>query len=434
MPTRLTTTSRHFWEDLRKFLARRSQRGQDTAEAVRQIMARVQQEGDAALFDLTRQFERFELTPENIRVTPEEMANALALCAPELMRSLKLAAARIRTYSERQMPCDERFTDELGVTLGWKWTPIDSVGLYVPGGTAAYPSSVLMNAIPAQVAGVKRLAMVVPTPGGTITPAVLAAAHVAGIEEIYRVGGAQAIAALTYGTETIAPVDKIVGPGNAYVTEAKRQVFGQVGIDMIAGPSEVLIVADEQNAPEWIAIDLLSQAEHDEMAQAILVTDHSSFAAKVERAIQQQLKALPRAAIAGAAWDNYGAVMLVRDWQEAVDLVNYIAPEHLELALDEPSRLEPHIRHAGAIFLGRYTPEAVGDYVAGPSHVLPTSRTARFTSGLSVFDFMKRTSLISCTPEAFNKLGQYGEVLAYTEGLQAHARSFFVRKKEDVPA
>ncbi len=434
MVHKFSTTSRYFWEEFEPFLCMRDKSEADVCEAVRAIISRVREQGNEALFDLTRRFDRCELDAQTMRIAPQEIANALSLCAPELMKSLKTAAARIRSYSERQLPFDERYTDDTGMTLGWKWTPIDAVGLYVPGGRAAYPSSVLMNAVPAAVAGVKRLVMCVPAPDGQIAPAVLAAAHVAGVEEIYRVGGAQAVAALAYGTETITPVDKIVGPGNAYVAEAKRQVFGRVGIDMIAGPSEVVVVADGENDPEWVAADLLSQAEHDEMAQSILITDNANFISKVEKAVEQQLATLPRAAIAGAAWENFGAMILVRDWDEAAELVNLMAPEHVELLIPEPMKLEQSIRNAGAIFLGTHTPEAIGDYIAGPSHVLPTSRTARFSSGLSVFDFIKRTSLIGCTPEAFKKLGMYGEVLAYTEGLQAHARALFIRKNETIPA
>jgi histidinol dehydrogenase len=434
MVHKLSTTSRKFWEELHQFMRLREAREMDVSASVASIMSRVVREGDPALVALTREFDRCEITSENMRVSPQEVATALSLVAPELIKSLKFAASRIRAYSERQLPADERYTDEMGVMLGWKWTAIDSVGLYVPGGKAAYPSSVLMNAIPAAVAGVKRLAMVVPTPDGIVSNAVLAAAHIAGIDEIYRIGGAQAVAALAYGTQTIAPVDKIVGPGNAYVAEAKRQVFGRVGIDMIAGPSEIVVVADANSDPAWVAIDLLSQAEHDEMAQSILITDNSNFATRVEKALHQQLSTMNRVNIAHASWEHYGGIILVRDWIEAADVINAIAPEHVELCIDKPAQLEPYIRHAGAIFLGNHTPEAIGDYVAGPSHVLPTSRTARFSSGLSVFDFIKRTSLISCTPDAFARLGQFGEVLAYTEGLHAHARSMFIRKTETVPA
>ncbi len=386
-------------------------------------------EGEKALLAYTKQFDRFEATAENIKVTPQEIANALSLCSPELITSLKVAAKRIRDYSQRQMPADLNYTDEQGVRLGHRWTPIESVGIYVPGGLAAYPSSVLMNAVPAKVAGVARLVMVVPAPDGKLNPSLLAAAHVAGIEEIYKIGGAQAIAALAYGTESIAPVDKIVGPGNAYVSEAKRQVFGKVGIDMIAGPSEILVIADNNNNPAWIAADLLSQAEHDVMAQSVLITDDAKFAHAVEAQVKQILNTLPRREIAEASWEKYGAVILVRDWQQACDIANVLAPEHVELAVENPEALLPNIRHAGAIFLGRHTPEAIGDYVAGPSHVLPTSRTARFSSGLSVFDFLKRTSLIGCSPESLAKISDYAEVLAVTEGLDAHALSVTLRRK-----
>lgn len=427
MVTRLSTTSRTFLEEFNQFLRLRDQEKDDISSGVASIIARVRAEGDEALLDYTRRYDRFEMEPEELRVSTQEVAQAVSLCSPELMRSLKIAAARIRAYSEKQLPKDELYTDELGVKLGWKWTAVDAVGLYVPGGKASYPSSVLMNAVPALVAGVRRLAMVVPAPDGQLNPAVLAAAHVAGIEEIYRVGGAHAVAALAYGTRTIAPVDKIVGPGNAFVAEAKRQVFGQVGIDMIAGPSEILVVSDDANPPEWIAADLLSQSEHDEMAQSVLVTVDGNYAARVEKAVQAQLEQLPRKTIAAAAWEKYGAIILVRNADELAYVVNAIAPEHLELAIDDIDDVLPLIKHAGAIFMGRHTPEAIGDYMAGPSHVLPTSRSARFSSGLSVFDFIKRTSLIGCTQGAFRQLSLYGEVLATTEGLDAHALSMTVR-------
>lgn len=428
MPTRLTTQQPDFDAALSRLLSMRDTQVQQVGDVVRGIIERVRSEGDAALLEFTTRFDRFEATHDAIRVTPQDMANALSLCQPELMTSLKIAAKRIREYSERQMPADLDYTDELGVRLGHRWSPLDAVGLYVPGGLAAYPSSVLMNAIPAKVAGVARLVMVVPAPDGNLNPSLLAAAHVAGIEEIYKIGGAQAVAALAYGTQTIAPVDKIVGPGNSYVAEAKRQVFGKVGIDMIAGPSEILVLADNQNNPVWIAADLLSQAEHDKEAQSILVTDDAAFASAVEAEVEKLLETLPRRDIAQASWKNYGAVIVVESWEEACAIANRIAAEHLEIAVEQPERFIPHIVHAGAIFLGRHTPEAVGDYIAGPSHVLPTSRTARFSSGLSVFDFIKRTSLIGCSADALSKLSGYVDVLAYTEGLQAHGLSVTVRR------
>lgn len=429
MPVRLKTSQADFSKAFARLLASRETEGTGVSDAVRGIIAAVKEKGDSALFAYTRQFDRFDAPEKNIRVTPEETANAVSLCTPELMRSLKVAAARIRDYSQRQMPQNMDYTDSEGIRLGHRWTPLDSVGLYVPGGQAAYPSSVLMNAVPAKVAGVGQLVMVVPAPDGKLSPVVLAAAHVASVDAIYKVGGAQAVAALAYGTQTIPAVDKIVGPGNAYVAEAKRQVFGKVGIDMIAGPSEILVLADGKNDPAWIAADLLSQAEHDKDAQSILITDDAVFADAVEGQVAQFLGTLPRADIARASWEKFGAVIVVDDWTQACELANTIAPEHLELAVENPETLLAYIRHAGAIFLGRHTPEAIGDYIAGPSHVLPTSRTARFASGLSVFDFLKRTSLVGCIPEAFDKIGHYVETLAQHEGLGAHALSVTVRKK-----
>jgi len=428
MPVRLSTAQPDFAAQFEHFLASRDEGTSHVAGVVSSIIAEVKTRGDAALFEYTTKFDRFQASAEAIMVTDREIANALGLVTPELMRSLKEAAARISSYSQHQMPHDLNYTDDAGVALGHRWNAIDAVGLYVPGGLAAYPSSVLMNAVPAKVAGVKRLAMVVPAPEGGLSPAVLAAAHVAGVDEIYKIGGAQAVAALAYGTKTIAPVDKIVGPGNAYVAEAKRQVFGKVGIDMIAGPSEILVIADKHNNPDWIAADLLSQAEHDELAQSILITDDEGFAHAVEKAVEKALATLPRANIAGASWSNHGAVLLVKNLDEACELANAIAAEHVELAIENPESLVPDIRHAGAIFLGRHTPEAIGDYVAGPSHVLPTSRTARFSSGLSVFDFLKRTSLIGCTADSLAKLSDWAEVLAVNEGLDAHALSVTIRR------
>ncbi len=424
----LSASSSNFSAELSALLSAREENSGNVAGDVSAIIAEVQKQGDAALIRTTSHFDRHTLTTESMRVTEREIANALSLCSPELMKSLKIAASRIRAYSEKQMPEDLEYIDETGTTLGHRWSAIDAVGLYVPGGTAAYPSSVLMNAIPAKVAGCKRLVMVVPCPDGVLNSAVLAAAHVAGIDEIYKIGGAQAVAALAYGTETIKPVDKIVGPGNAYVAEAKRQVFGKVGIDMIAGPSEILIISDNTSNPAWVAADLLSQAEHDTLAQSILITNDAAFAKKVEAEIEKTLKTLPREKIARASWEKYGAIITAQNWQQACDIANDIAPEHLELMTENASELAGNIRHAGAIFIGRYTPEAAGDYIAGPSHVLPTSRTARFSSGLSVFDFLKRSSIISCTQTSFEAIRQYGEVLAHTEGLGAHELSLNVRK------
>jgi len=429
MPLKLDIRQPDFTLAFKQFLTMRESGEQQVSSVVADIIAQVKNGGNKALLALTQKFDRFEATAATILVTPQEIAHALSLCSPELMRSLKAAAARIYSYSEKQLPQDLDYTDAEGVRLGHRWTALESVGLYVPGGTASYPSSVLMNAMPAKVAGVGRLVIMVPAPDGKLNPALLAAAHVAGVDEIYKIGGAQAVAALVYGTETILPVDKIVGPGNAYVAEAKRQVFGKVGIDMIAGPSEILVIADNKNNPAWIAADLLSQAEHDVLAQSVLITDDGKFADAVCAQIEEMLKTLPRREIAEKSWQRFGAVILVENMEQACAISNTIAPEHLELAVENPESLLSIIAHAGAIFLGRYTPEAIGDYVAGPSHVLPTSRTARFSSGLSVFDFLKRTSLIGCTPDALAKIGEYAEVLAQTEGLDAHGLSVSIRKK-----
>jgi histidinol dehydrogenase len=394
---------------------------------VREVIERVRREGDAALLDYTERFDRQTLTPETMRVTHDEISAAVAQTPKELRDALNLAARRIETFHRAQLPRDIELTDDTGAITGLRWGPLDAAGLYVPGGKASYPSSVLMNAIPAKVAGVRRIAMAVPAPDGVLNPLVLAAAAEAGVTEIYRIGGAQAVAALAYGTATIRPVDRIVGPGNAYVAEAKRQVFGQVGIDSIAGPSEVLIIADDANNPTHIAMDLLAQAEHDEDAQAILITTSGALAASVESAVDELLTKLPRTAIAGASWHRHGAIILVRDWEEAVDLANRIAPEHLQLMLAEPDLIFNQIRHAGAIFLGKNTPEAMGDYIAGPNHVLPTSGTARFASGLSVHDFMKRTTWVSLPHRALEALGPAAIALAEAEGLTAHAGSVAVR-------
>lgn len=428
MVAKLHITDRNFAGQFERFLKQRSVNTGQVTKTVADIIADVRERGDAALLGYTQTFDRFPATLATLKVAIEDITRAISLCTPELMASLKMAAKRIADYSEKQMPSDFNYVDGGGVRLGQRWNAIDAVGLYVPGGLAAYPSSVLMNAVPAKVAGVNRLVMVVPAPEGKLNPAVLAAAHVAGVDEIYKIGGAQAIAALAYGTQTIEPVDKIVGPGNAYVAEAKRQVFGKVGIDMIAGPSEVVVIADARSPPTWIAADLLSQAEHDADAQSILITDDAEFGGRVEQEITRLLASLPRRDIATASWEAHGAIIVVQEWQEACALVNALAPEHVQLAVEEPQALLPHIKHAGAIFLGRYTPEAVGDYMAGPSHVLPTSGTARFSSGLSVFDFLKRSSLIGCTPQALANISRYAETMAEAEGLTAHALSLSLRR------
>ena len=427
MPLRLDSQSPDFAARFRAFLAVKREAAQDVETSVRNIIAEVKAYGDRAVQQLTLEFDRLDLAKVGMRVTAQEIEAAAKLCEPQALAALKLARDRIEAYHLRQKPKDERFTDALGVEMGAKWTAIEAVGLYVPGGTAAYPSSVLMNAVPAKVAGCARLVMVVPSPDGKLSPLVLAAAKLAGVDEIYRIGGAQAVAALAYGTETIQPVAKIVGPGNAYVAAAKRLVFGQVGIDMIAGPSEVLILADETGNPDWIAADLLAQAEHDASAQSILITDDAALADQVEQAVDSQLKTLPRAKVAGASWRDFGAIILVPKLADAVALVDQLAPEHLEIAAADAEALVPKIRNAGAIFIGAYTPEAIGDYVAGSNHVLPTARSARFSSGLGVLDFMKRTSLLKCGPEQLRALGPAAIALGEAEGLSAHARSVAIR-------
>ena len=396
-------------------------------EAVAGILADVRARGDEAVLALTARFDRLDLTPETMAVSAAEVDGAVAAVPDAQRGALETAAARIRAYHERQRPEDADWTDEAGVRLGWRWTPVDAAGLYAPGGLASYPSSVLMNAIPASVAGVPRLALCVPAPDGRLNPLVLAAARLGGVTEIYRIGGAQAIGALAYGTATVAPVDVITGPGNAYVAAAKRQVFGRVGIDSIAGPSEVLVVADAENDPDWIALDLLSQAEHDESAQSILITDDAAFGDAVAEAVARRLETLERRAIAGASWDGAGAIVTVGSLDEAAALANRLAPEHLELMVAEPRALAAHIRHAGAMFLGRWTPEAVGDYVGGPNHVLPTARAARHASGLSVLHFMKRTTMLECSPGALGRIGEAAEALAQAEGLEAHGLSVRAR-------
>ncbi|MGY2048682.1 histidinol dehydrogenase [Methylobacterium sp. JK268] len=426
---RLDSRDPTFDADFARLLSAKREVAEDVDEAVRAIIAAVVAQGDDALVAYTRRFDGYgaEFTAGTLRVTAEEVDAAVAAAPREALEALHLARERIETYHRAQIPADHRETDALGVTLGWRWTALDSVGLYVPGGTASYPSSVLMNAIPAKVAGVGRVAMVVPTPGGITNPLVLAAARLAGVDEIFRVGGAQAVAALAYGTATIAPVAKIVGPGNAYVAAAKRRVFGQVGIDMIAGPSEVLILADGEANPDWVAADLLAQAEHDPAAQAILITDSDDLAGSVARAVEGQLATLPRAEIARASWRDYGAILRVSTLAEAIPLVDRLAPEHLEIEARDAEALAARVRNAGAIFLGAHTPEAIGDYVGGPNHVLPTARSARFSSGLGVLDFMKRTSVLSCSPEALRALGPAAVTLGRAEGLDGHARSVAIR-------
>jgi histidinol dehydrogenase len=426
MPIRLDARSADFPAKFRAFLDAKREVSADVEQAVRAIISDVVARGDAALIELTKRFDRVDLT-NSLRVTPAELDAATAACDREALAALRLARDRIEAYHKRQLPKDDSWTDPLGVELGHRWTAIEAVGLYVPGGTAAYPSSVLMNAVPAKVAGCPRIVMVVPAPDGKLNPLVLAAAKLAGIDEIYRVGGAQAVAALAYGTETIAPVAKIVGPGNAYVAAAKRLVFGRVGIDMIAGPSEVLIIADKDANPEWIAADLLAQAEHDTAAQSILITDDAGLADSVARAVDGQLKTLPRAEVASASWRDFGAIILVGKLDDAIPLTDAIAPEHLEIETHDPDVLGNKVRNAGAIFLGSHTPEAVGDYVAGSNHVLPTARSARFSSGLGVLDFMKRTSILRLDPEALARLGPSAIALGKAEGLDAHARSVAMR-------
>jgi len=427
MARRLDARAPDFARAFNALLSANRETDEDVTVSVRAIVADVRKRGDAALIELTQRFDKTSLSTVTLRVSSSEIEAARSQVTAPQQAALVTAAKRIDTYHRRQMPKDESFTDDTGATLGWRWTPLDSVGLYVPGGTASYPSSVLMNAIPARVAGVARVVMVTPASGGTISPLVLEAARQAGVGEIYRIGGAQAIAALAFGTETIAPVDKIVGPGNAYVAAAKREVFGRVGIDSIAGPSEILVVADAANDAEWIAADLLSQAEHDASSQSILITDNADFAAKVEAAVERALALLPRKEIAGASWRDHGAVIVVAKLEDAAALVDRIAPEHLEIATADPQILLSRVRHAGAIFLGRHTPEAMGDYIAGPNHVLPTARTARFSSGLSVLDFMKRTSLLCCDARSIAALGPVAIELAQAEGLEAHARSIAAR-------
>jgi histidinol dehydrogenase len=427
MPIRLDTRQDDFEARFIELLSMKREVSHDVEQTVRAIVEDVRTRGDEALIELSQKFDNIDLNERGIKVSAEEIEQAVEQADPKVVEALEFAARRIQDHHKRHKPMSERYTDDIGVEIGQRWLPMEAAGLYVPGGTAAYPSSVLMNAIPAKVAGVERLAMVVPMPGGKISPMVLAAARIAGVDEIYRVGGAQAIAALAYGTKTIAPVSVIVGPGNAYVAAAKRLVYGTVGIDMIAGPSEVLIVADKENNPDWMAIDLLAQAEHDRSAQSILITDDKDFAERVEQAVQTQLKTLSRQDIARESWENFGAIILVETLQDAVPLCNRLAAEHLEIATGDPDALAEQITNAGAIFLGRYTPEVIGDYVAGTNHVLPTARSARFSSALGVIDFMKRTSLLKCNAASLRALAPAAVALGEAEGLTAHARSASIR-------
>jgi histidinol dehydrogenase len=429
-PLRLDSQDETFDADFTALLGAKREEAADVRAVAEKIVEDVRKHGDLSLCAHTQKLDKVEVIPNTLRITQDELDAALEETDPDVLDALDLAATRIQSHHERQLPQDDRYTDDLGVTLGSRWTPLDAVGLYVPGGTASYPSSVLMNAIPAKVAGVDRLVMVVPTPNGQINPAVLAAAQRGGVDEIYRVGGAQAVAALAYGTGTIAPVAKIVGPGNAYVAAAKRAVFGTVGIDMIAGPSEVLVIADDTANPQWVAADLLAQAEHDMAAQSIVITLDPLLADAIAKAVHDQLATLERSAIAGASWSDYGAIIQVENREQAVELANRVAAEHLELAVRDPEEMMKDIRHAGAIFLGHHTPEAIGDYVGGSNHVLPTARSARFSSGLSVLDFMKRSSVLSCTAEALAALGPSAITLAKTEGLTAHARSVAIRSNQ----
>lgn len=429
MPVFLDASDVGFEAAFTQLLTAKREDSPDVDTVVADIIHHVRARGDEALIEYTEKFDRMTLRPDILRLTEAELDAQVALVSPKERDALEVAAERIRRYHEKQKPKDEMWREANGAELGWRWTPVSAAGLYVPGGLASYPSSVLMNAIPASVAGVERLVITVPTPDAAINPLVMLAAQLSGVQEIYRIGGAQAIAALAYGTQTIKPVDKITGPGNAFVAAAKRRVFGKVGIDMIAGPSEILIIADAENDPDWIALDLLSQAEHDESAQSILITTDITFGQKVQGAVERRLKTLARRDIAGASWRDYGAIITVPDLKMAAELSDRIAPEHLELCVADPKRLSEDITHAGAIFLGAWTPEAIGDYVGGPNHVLPTARSARFSSGLSVLDFMKRTTLASMSPEALKEIGPSAETLAASESLEAHGLSVTARLK-----
>lgn len=427
MVKRLNASSPDFEQDFRALLATKREVSEDVDQSVRAIIADVIARGDDAVIEYTKRFDQFELVQSDLRISESEINAAEQSCSKDALTALHVAHDRIKSHHKRQLPSDDRYTDALGVTLGHRWTAVEAVGLYVPGGTASYPSSVLMNAVPALVAGVPRIVMVVPSPKGALNPLVLAAAKIAGVHELYRIGGAQAVAALAYGTATIAPVAKIVGPGNAFVAAAKRRVFGQVGIDMIAGPSEVVILADGHANPDWIAADLLAQAEHDTAAQSILITTSPDLGRAVESAVERQLKTLPRETIARASWNDFGAIIHVKELDDAIALIDRLAPEHLEIETEDAERLASSIRNAGAIFLGAHTPEAIGDYVGGSNHVLPTARSARFSSGLGVLDFMKRTSILSCSPEGLRALAPAAIALAESEGLGAHARSVAIR-------
>lgn len=427
MPQFLDATAPEFEAAFGALLSAKRENSVDVDDVVAEIIADVRARGDQAVIELTARFDRLELTPDTLRFSQDEIEALIAQVPAHERAALELAAARIRDYHARQLPQDQSWTDVHGARLGWRWTPVSAAGLYVPGGLASYPSSVLMNAVPAKVAGVERLAICVPTPDGVANPLVLLAARIAGVDEIYRIGGAQAIAALAYGTQTIAPVDKITGPGNAFVAAAKRRVFGKVGIDMIAGPSEILVIADGDNDPDWLALDLLSQAEHDESAQSILITDSPAMARAVAAAVERYLTTLERREIAAASWRDFGAIITVPDLDTAAALSNRVAPEHLELCVADADALSDKITHAGAIFLGAWTPEAIGDYVGGPNHVLPTARSARFSSGLSVLDFVKRTTLARMSPGALSAIGAAAETLAMSEGLEAHGLSVRAR-------
>jgi len=434
MPVFLDMLASDFEAGFAKLLASKREVSEDVDADVAAIIADVRARGDAALADYSRKFDRVDLATQGIMIERAEIDQAMTACPPEALRALELAHERVLAYHQKQKPADVRFVDALGVELGWRWRAIDAVGLYVPGGAASYPSSVVMNAAPAKVAGCPRIAMVVPTPDGRINPLVLAAARLSGIEEIYRIGGAQAIAALAYGTQTIKPVAKIVGPGNAYFAAAKRRVFGQVGIDMIAGPSEVVVLADSSADPHFAAADLLAQAEHDEAAQSILICDDPNVARAVVASLESQLATLPRARIAGASWRDFGAVIVAPTLKAAVALVNQLAPEHLEIIARDADELCEGVHNAGAIFLGAFTPEAIGDYVGGSNHVLPTARSARFSSGLGVLDFVKRTSLLRCDRRSLEALGPAAVALGEAEGLQAHARSVAMRLQREPAA
>ncbi|WP_237152095.1 histidinol dehydrogenase [Oryzibacter oryziterrae] len=427
MAIRLDDRDADFETRFAAFLTTKREVSEDVDNRAAEIIADIRKRGDAALIEWTQKLDRFDAGAKGLRVSEAEIDAAVAAVEPKVMDALKLARDRIESHHARQKPKDDRYTDAIGVELGSRWTAIEAVGLYVPGGTASYPSSVLMNAVPAKVAGVDRLVMVVPTPDGAVNPLVLAAARLAGVDEVWRIGGAQAVAALAYGTESLKPVAKIVGPGNAYVAAAKRRVFGTVGIDMIAGPSEVLIIADKDNNAEWLAADLIAQAEHDRAAQSILVTDSAELAEAVEAAVERQLSVLPRGEIARDSWRDFGAVILVQDLADAIPLANRIAAEHLELAVADPEAMLPKVRNAGAVFIGHHTPEVIGDYVGGSNHVLPTARSARFSSGLGVLDFVKRTSILKVPPEALKIIGPAAVTLAEVEGLGGHARSVSIR-------